>query len=156
MSPAPITEREIPTALRELLPHGEAWVTPDQGMTSDVVIVGPVVLKRCRDPRYLDWLRREVVVLHALQSTGLPIPRPLGDVDREDEVWLAMTLVRRSLRVLLISPIRIALPKRSRASRRLAVGCARRSPQRSCRKRVPPRCGKPRRWCPWPADVRFC
>ncbi len=50
-----------------------------QGMTSQVVFVDDgtarLVLKRCRDARYVDWLRREHDVLLALAATSLPIPR---------------------------------------------------------------------------------
>jgi aminoglycoside 3'-phosphotransferase-2 len=71
-------------------------VFPEQGMTSSVAFVEPGdwVLKRCADPIYLDWLRREGEVLVALEGTGLPVPRVLDRLDRGDEVWLVMTRLR--------------------------------------------------------------
>jgi aminoglycoside phosphotransferase (APT) family kinase protein len=67
---------------------------PTQGMTSDVAFCasprGDVVLKRCAHARYVEWLRREHVVLEALRDTGLPAPKVLGFVDRGTEVWLAL------------------------------------------------------------------
>jgi aminoglycoside phosphotransferase (APT) family kinase protein len=73
-------------------------VYPAQGMTSEVAFVegqNRCVIKRCRDPVYVDWLRREHRVLRELAASRLPIPRVLDyfevyDEDRSD-VWLVMS-----------------------------------------------------------------
>ena len=74
---------------------------PPQGMTSDVAIVNSgnrdIVVKRCSSSIYLPWLRREYEVLSCLDSTDLPVPRPIGYVERNrpsgPEAWLTMTKV---------------------------------------------------------------
>jgi aminoglycoside phosphotransferase (APT) family kinase protein len=67
-------------------------------MTSDVAFIDgerPAVIKRCRDPVYLEWLVREHRVLRALAGSPLSIPRVLGyaEVTRERnrEAWLVMS-----------------------------------------------------------------
>ena len=67
-------------------------------MTSEVAFVDgeQCVIKRCRDPIYLEWLSREHRVLRALADSPLPMPRALGyaDVDQDDEgreAWLVMS-----------------------------------------------------------------
>jgi aminoglycoside phosphotransferase (APT) family kinase protein len=67
-------------------------------MTSKVACVdgdAQCVIKRCRDPIYLEWLSREHRVLRALADSPLPIPRVLGyaQVDKEEgrEAWLVMS-----------------------------------------------------------------
>lgn len=62
-------------------------------MTSNVAFVKPgeVVLKRCANPLYRDWLRRERFVLEALADSRLPIPRVLDFLDLHREVWLVVT-----------------------------------------------------------------
>jgi aminoglycoside phosphotransferase (APT) family kinase protein len=71
-----------------------------QGVTSEVAFVDDQsrqsVLKRCRDPRYIEWLRREHHVLRALSECPLRIPRVLGyhevhDSEHISETWLLMT-----------------------------------------------------------------
>lgn len=71
-----------------------------QGMTSEVSFVHDhgrkSVLKRCRDPRYVEWLRREHRVLVALSHASLRIPRVIGYHERHDDgriadAWLLMT-----------------------------------------------------------------
>jgi aminoglycoside phosphotransferase (APT) family kinase protein len=71
-----------------------------QGMTSEVAFVDDqgrhAVLKRCRDPCYIEWLRREQHVLRALSECPLRIPRVLGyhevhDGEHITETWLLMT-----------------------------------------------------------------
>jgi aminoglycoside phosphotransferase (APT) family kinase protein len=71
-----------------------------QGMTAEVAFVeqrgSPAVLKRCRNPNYIEWLRREHEVLVALSSTSLPVPRVLGyhetiDGGRVIDAWLLTT-----------------------------------------------------------------
>jgi aminoglycoside phosphotransferase (APT) family kinase protein len=71
-----------------------------QGVTSEVAFVDDQsrqsVLKRCRDPRYIEWLRREQHVLRALSECPLRIPRVLGyhevhDSEHITETWLLMT-----------------------------------------------------------------
>jgi aminoglycoside phosphotransferase (APT) family kinase protein len=105
---------EIPEALAAHLPAGARLDYPPQGMTSDVVFAGVasrfVVIKRCAHPVYRHWLRREHVVLRALESTALPVPRVLDYAEvREGSVivgWLVTSrLPGRSLwRVLLGTP----------------------------------------------------
>jgi len=78
-----------------------ATISPaPQGMTAEVAFVDDggrwYVLKRCRDPIYIDWLRREHEVLRALADHSLPIPRMLGyhEVRQHHQVvdaWLLMT-----------------------------------------------------------------
>jgi len=68
-------------------------------MTSEVAFVEgdmPCVIKRCRDPHYLDWLSREHQVLLAIADSSIPIPRVLGyaqlDQKKEGrEGWLVMS-----------------------------------------------------------------
>src|SRR5947209_1761013 len=69
-------------------------------MTSEVAFVDDqgrkTVLKRCRDPRYIEWLRRERHVLVALSGCSLAIPRVIGyhEVHEDGHVadaWLLMT-----------------------------------------------------------------
>lgn len=71
-----------------------------QGMTSEVALVDDqrrrAVLKRCRNPQYVEWLQREHRVLVALSKTALPIPRVIGYYEvladgRSADVWLLMT-----------------------------------------------------------------
>lgn len=71
-----------------------------QGMTSDVAFVADghreLALKRCRDARYIEWLRREHRVLTALAATPLRIPRVAGYYEAEaagqvSDIWLLMT-----------------------------------------------------------------
>ena len=87
-----------------------------QGMTSEVAFVNDhgraSVVKRCRNPIYIEWLRREQQVLVALSECSLRIPRVIGyhEVREETQVvdaWLHMTRLRgESLwHVLLGSPI---------------------------------------------------
>ena len=92
------TRDDIPPALRAYAPPGAELTYPPQGMTSDVAFVdGDVrcVLKRCREPIYLEWLSREHRVLRALADSRLPIPRVLdyAELDTEDrhEAWLVMS-----------------------------------------------------------------
>lgn len=84
-----IEPADVPAELARL--GGDAPLEfPTQGMTSTVAFFGDVVLKRCTDPRYVSWLRREHVVLGAMAATDLPVPRVRGYVDRGAEVWLAI------------------------------------------------------------------
>jgi aminoglycoside phosphotransferase (APT) family kinase protein len=67
-----------------------------QGMTSEVVFVADgerrLVLKRCRSPIYIDWLRREHRVLRALESLPLRMPRAVAYHERDaSDTWLLMT-----------------------------------------------------------------
>jgi aminoglycoside phosphotransferase (APT) family kinase protein len=75
-------------------------------MTSEVAFVDgetECVIKRCRDPIYLEWLSREHRVLRALADSHLPVPRVLdyaqADTNEEGrEAWLVMSrLEGRSL-----------------------------------------------------------
>jgi aminoglycoside phosphotransferase (APT) family kinase protein len=68
-------------------------------MTSDVAFVDgdmPCVIKRCRDPRYVEWLSREHRVLAALADSSLSAPRVLGytEINTNQEgrdAWLVMS-----------------------------------------------------------------
>lgn len=84
-----IVPADVPVELARL-GRGASLEFPTQGMTSTVALFGDVVLKRCADPRYVDWLRREHDVLRALAETDLPLPRVRGYVDRDADVWLAI------------------------------------------------------------------
>ena len=84
------TLHDIPSALRHLA-KGPSLERPEQGATSAVAFIGEVVLKRVTDPQYLAWLRDEHRVLLALASAEVPVPRVLGFVDGDAEVWLAST-----------------------------------------------------------------
>jgi aminoglycoside phosphotransferase (APT) family kinase protein len=91
---AELTFAEIPPELLRWCGPTARLSFPTQGMTSDVAFcagpAGDVVLKRCGDARYVDWLRREHTVLEALRGLRLPAPKVLGLVDRGAEVWLAL------------------------------------------------------------------
>jgi aminoglycoside phosphotransferase (APT) family kinase protein len=81
----------IPPALRAFAPPGASLSYPKQGMTSEVALVEgplPCVVKRCCDPRYLDWLSREHAALQALADSPLPMPRALAFFAEERERWL--------------------------------------------------------------------
>ena len=77
-----ISLEELPSALGRYVPAKARVSYPPQGMTSDVAFAEhegrAVVVKRCDHPVYLGWLRRELVVLDALASSGLPIPQSIG------------------------------------------------------------------------------
>ena len=90
---APLTLPELPEALRRWVPASARLGFPEeQGWTSTVAFVEPgdVVFKRCTDPRYRDWLRREREVLDALAGTEVSVPRVLDFHDADNEVWLVM------------------------------------------------------------------
>jgi aminoglycoside phosphotransferase len=89
----PFAIEDVPAPLARWLPRGASLEFPAQGMTSVVAFVEPgdVVLKRCVDPRYRGWLRREHEVLVALAETSLPVPRVLDWHDAGDDAWLVMT-----------------------------------------------------------------
>jgi aminoglycoside phosphotransferase (APT) family kinase protein len=102
----PFTLDEIPDALAAHLPASGSVEHPPQGMTSDVAFVtGPdrsVAVKRCADPIYLSWLRRERAVLCALADAALPVPAVFGYIEvpraAGPEAWLVMSrLAGRSL-----------------------------------------------------------
>ena len=89
---------DIPPSLSRYVPLGVNLVYPPQGMTSEVAFVnGPPrsVIKRCRDPIYIEWLRREHRVLRELAASRLPIPRVLDYVEvnaeNRSDVWLVMS-----------------------------------------------------------------
>ena len=70
---------DLPPTLLEHVPKQARLTYPPQGMTSDVAFAEHagtvVVVKRCAHKVYLDWLRREQIVLRALAGVGLPIPQ---------------------------------------------------------------------------------
>lgn len=105
---------ELPPELAEHLPRGTRLIFPRQGKTSDVAFaeharidgsgrampgaVGDdacIVIKRCAHRVYLDWLRREQVVLRALVGSGLPVPRFIAYAETETAGqcvgWLMMS-----------------------------------------------------------------
>ena len=93
-------------------------------MTSEVALVDGqtrCVIKRCRDPIYVEWLRREHRVLRELAASPLPIPRVLdyfevNDEDRSD-VWLVMS--RLDGRSLWSEMLGANVPQRVELFRRL-------------------------------------
>jgi len=93
------TRHDIPPALQRYVPPGAGLTYPPQGMTSEVAFVDgdtPCVIKRCRDPIYLEWLSREHRVLRALADSPLPMPRVVdyAEVDSNEEGhegWLVMS-----------------------------------------------------------------
>ena len=70
---------ELPDALAKHVPRQARLSYPQQGMTSEVAFAEhagrTVVVKRCANPIYIEWLRREQLVLRALEASGLPVPR---------------------------------------------------------------------------------
>jgi len=96
-------------------------------MTSEVALVDgdiPCVIKRCRDPRYLEWLSREHRVLSALADSTLPMPRVLGyaQVDKKEEgreAWLVTS--RLEGRPLWGEMLHANSPRRSRLLQRLGA-----------------------------------
>jgi aminoglycoside phosphotransferase (APT) family kinase protein len=93
-----VLSREIAAALGL---SANATISPSpQGMTSEVAFVDDdgvrAVLKRCRDARYIEWLRREHAVLVAMEGCALNIPRAIGfhevgDAGTAVDAWLLMT-----------------------------------------------------------------
>jgi len=100
---------------------------PRQGATSDVAFAWAadrvVVVKRCAHAIYLDWLRREHVVLRALAGSGLPVPTCIGYAENEADGlavgWLVET--RLPCRPLLGALIDAAEPQRVSLCRSLGV-----------------------------------
>jgi aminoglycoside phosphotransferase (APT) family kinase protein len=70
---------ELPDALAKHVPRHAKLSYPPQGMTAEVAFAEhagrTVLVKRCANPIYIDWLRREQLVLRALRASGLPVPR---------------------------------------------------------------------------------
>jgi aminoglycoside phosphotransferase (APT) family kinase protein len=89
------TLADVPSELAQWCGPAARLSFPAQGTTSGVAFCTgshrDVVLKRCGDARYVDWLRREHAVLAALRDGGLPAPEVLDLVDRGAEVWLVLT-----------------------------------------------------------------
>jgi aminoglycoside phosphotransferase (APT) family kinase protein len=106
-----------PTSTATLLGiSASATISPaPQGMTSEVAFVEDQgrqsVVKRCRNPIYVEWLRREQQVLLALSSSSLRVPRVIGyhELRQEDgqvDAWLHMTRVAgRPLEDVLTSQV---------------------------------------------------
>lgn len=90
---------DIPPALRAYAPPNASLTYPKQGMTSEVAFVDaprPCVIKRCKDPIYLEWLSREHAVLQSLAGSSLPVPRvlayaPVDAHTERRESWLVMS-----------------------------------------------------------------
>lgn len=91
--------RDLPPAIAPYVGPAARLTFPPQGQTSDVALATSrgrvVVVKRCANPLYVDWLRRERVVLEALAGTGLPIPACIAHAETQAQgtpvVWLVMT-----------------------------------------------------------------
>jgi aminoglycoside phosphotransferase (APT) family kinase protein len=90
---------ELPAELAPHLSPRARLAFPPQGKTSDVAFAGDgessVVVKRCAHRIYLDWLRREQVVLRSLAATDLPVPRFIAyaeaETNGETVGWLLMS-----------------------------------------------------------------
>jgi aminoglycoside phosphotransferase (APT) family kinase protein len=105
---------QLPDPFRALLGPVEWTERPPQGATSQVQILGGsrgvFVVKRASRPPFDAWLRREAAVLRALEPGGLPAPRVVDYVEREQdqgrEHWLLMTrLPGEPLSALLARPL---------------------------------------------------
>ena len=90
--------RDLPPKIAAHVGRAARLTFPPQGQTSDVALAeqrGRAVVKRCAHRVYIDWLRRERVVLEALAGSELPIPSLLAYADTEAKgvpvVWLVMT-----------------------------------------------------------------
>lgn len=100
-----------------------------RGMTSETAFVDDrerrSVLKRCRNPIYLECLRRERRVLAALSGSSLPIPRVVGYHEVREggevaDVWLLMTrLPGEPLWDVLLRSAPVDRPERFRTLGRL-------------------------------------
>jgi aminoglycoside phosphotransferase (APT) family kinase protein len=120
------TRDDIPPALRSHVPPGSTLSFPAQGMTSQVAFVdgaSQCVIKRCRNPIYLEWLSREYRVLQALADSPLPVPHVLGyaQVNNEErgETWLVMS--RLEGRSLWNEMLQASSERRSHLLRRLGA-----------------------------------
>jgi prepilin-type processing-associated H-X9-DG protein len=100
------TLADMPRSLTAHVSREARLAFPRQGMTSDVAFAAHdgrnVVVKRCAHRVYLGWLRREHLVLRALETSALPIPRVLGYAETAADAaavgWLVTTrLPGRSL-----------------------------------------------------------
>lgn len=89
---------QMPASLREIVGPFQTIDVPEQGATSDVVILssskGRFVVKRAHQPPYHEWLRREYEVLRSLSPHMDFIPKPFGYVEEElrgsHSRWLLM------------------------------------------------------------------
>jgi aminoglycoside phosphotransferase (APT) family kinase protein len=128
---AQFTLAELPPSLKEHVAPHSRLTYPRQGMTSDVAFAdhdgGSVVVKRCANPVYLDWLRREHVVLRALGATTLPIPRLIACSETETDGatvgWLVMS--RLAGRTVLGAAVAASPRERVSLFRRLGELCGR-------------------------------
>ena len=81
------------------LPTPTRLAYPEQGMTADVMFASngleSVVVKRCANPLYIGWLRREQRLLRLLTDSGLPVPRFIHYAESSGEAgvegWLVTT-----------------------------------------------------------------
>src|SRR5712671_726827 len=104
----------IPDAVAAYLPPSPRLECAEQGMTADVMFASgagqSVVIKRCANPIYLSWIRREQANLRLLSETTLPIPRAICYTETLGadgiEGWLVTTrLTGQSLwKVVLETP----------------------------------------------------
>lgn len=101
---------QMPAALHEIAGPIQVVDVPEQGATSDVVILsssnGRFVVKRASQPPYHEWLRREYEVLRSLSPHMDFVPKPFGYVEEEHREsrshWLLMEhLPGVSLRAVL-------------------------------------------------------
>jgi aminoglycoside phosphotransferase (APT) family kinase protein len=96
------------------------------GMTSHVTFVDdderPLVLKQCRDTRYVDWLRREHGVLIALAGTCLPIPRVVAYHERQESGALECFLLTTRLPGASLWDVLLQCPPGERARHLQSLG----------------------------------
>lgn len=82
-----ISLAELPESIVQHVPREARLSYPAQGMTSEVAFAEHdgrvVVVKRCASPVYIDWLRREQLVLRALETSELPVPRFIAYAENE-------------------------------------------------------------------------
>ena len=98
MASTPLTPGEFPQEVRSCLGAIQRLTYPQQGCTSDSVIVeserGVYLIKRSRGPQFSEWLAQEYRVLAALAASPLPIPHPHQFSRRSTfhgaEAWLVM------------------------------------------------------------------
>lgn len=97
----PFSLEELPDKVRELVGKTRNLEVPEQGDTSDVILLrgsrGDFVVKRATRPPFDEWLRRESEVLAALKDSGLPMPElhlfletGVGELSPGRAAWLVM------------------------------------------------------------------
>lgn len=91
----------IPDAVAAFLPTSARLTYPEQGMTADVMVASnglqSVVVKRCANPIYIDWLRREQLLLQVLKDSSLPVPEFIHYAESSGESGVEAWLVSSKL-----------------------------------------------------------